>query len=112
MAAAATPLSFDTFYNIIDGKLEITAETRQCPNPATESLNPAVPIATPSDVHAAVLAARRGFGIWSATPFHERQAALSQIGDAIEQEKESFAQLLTQENGKPVISQLLSLDRN
>jgi acyl-CoA reductase-like NAD-dependent aldehyde dehydrogenase len=103
-AQSGGSLDFSTFYNVIDGKLSPSKETRHGINPATEELNPEVPVSTPEDVDRAVEAGQRAFRSWSKTTYAERQKALLAFADALEAERDNFAKLLVQEQGKPVSS--------
>ena len=95
-------LNWDSFYNMIDGKLETTERTRHSINPATGKPNPEVPLASHDDADRALQAAKKAFKTWSAVPYKERQNAVLAFADALEVEKESFSAMLTQEQGKPV----------
>lgn len=64
-AKPVTKVQFETYSNIIDGKLTSTSKTRHGINPSNKKENWAVPIATPEDVDAAVKAARVAFKQWS-----------------------------------------------
>lgn len=95
-------VTFDSFANVIDGKLVSTPETRHGINPATkENLFP-VPVSTRGTVDTAVAAAKRASAAWSAIPWSERQQCLIRLADAIEAQTEDFAKMLTLEQGKPV----------
>jgi len=96
------PLSWTTFSNTIDGKLERTQKTRHSINPATGEAGPDVPLSTPEDVERAVAAAQAAFATWAEVPYAARRAAVLAYADAIAAEKESFSQMLTKEQGKPV----------
>jgi acyl-CoA reductase-like NAD-dependent aldehyde dehydrogenase len=95
-------LDFSTFYNVIKGKLVSTEVTRHGINPATEKLNPEVPLSTPADVEAAVQAAQGSFPGWASTSIHERREALNALADAMKQEQNAFADMLRTEQGMPV----------
>lgn len=99
-----TQLDWTTFSNVIDGKLVAPGKTRHSINPATGKANPEVPIATHDDIENAMAAATKGFKVWAATPYAERQTALLAYADALEAEKSGFVSMLTQEQGKPVRS--------
>ena len=101
---ASSKLSFDTFHNVINGKLVSTSKTRHGINPATKSPGPEVPIATPQDVDEAVAAARMAFKTWSRTSIEERKKAMQGLADGMASHREDFAKLLTREQGKPVCS--------
>lgn len=79
-----------------------TSETRHSINPANSKPNPEVPISTQEDLDRAVNSARDAFKKWSKTSFAERRAALSAYADAIEANADSFAKILTMEQGKPL----------
>ncbi|KAH6680672.1 putative aldehyde dehydrogenase [Halenospora varia] len=96
------PLTWDNYYNVINGKLETTQETRCSINPATEENNSPVPVSTKGDVDRAMEAAQAAFKIWSKVPYTERRKALLEFADAIEGEKEGFSELLVREQGKPI----------
>jgi hypothetical protein len=97
-------LQFDTFQNVINGKLVGSAKSRNGINPATKKALPEVPIATEKDVEDAVAAAREAFKSWSKTSVAERKKALNDFSAEFASYKEQFAKLLTQEQGKPVSS--------
>jgi hypothetical protein len=95
------PLTWTTFSNVIDGKLETTKEARCGINPATEQNNPSVPVASKEDVDRAMSAAQKAFKPWAAVPYAERQKAFLAFADGLEAENEAFSKFLTQEQGKP-----------
>jgi acyl-CoA reductase-like NAD-dependent aldehyde dehydrogenase len=101
-ANGTTSLDFTTFHNTINGKSSSTKQTRHGINPATTEPNAEVPVSTPSDVDAAVAAARAAFKSWSKVPVEERQKAVSDFADAIMEHKEEFAKMLVKEQGKPL----------
>lgn len=103
-AQSGGSLDFSTFYNVIDGKLSPTQKIRHGINPATEELNPEVPVSTLEDVDRAVEAGQRAFRSWSKTTYEERRKALLAFADALEAERDKFANLLVKEQGKPVSS--------
>jgi acyl-CoA reductase-like NAD-dependent aldehyde dehydrogenase len=95
-------LDFTTFSNIIDGQLSSTSKTRRGINPATGKPNPEVPVSTPEDVDRAMAAGQKAFKHWAKTPYAERQKAVLAFADALENERDAFAKMLTQEQGKPL----------
>jgi acyl-CoA reductase-like NAD-dependent aldehyde dehydrogenase len=97
-------LSWDTFYNVIDGKLESTKETRHGINPATGKPNPEVPVSTPEDVDRAVSAGQKAFKSWSRTSCAERKKAIMAFADGLAANRDGFAKMLVREQGKPVNS--------
>lgn len=95
-------LDFTTFKNVINGKTVEGKTTRHGINPATKKENPAVPVATQQDLDDAVKYAREAFKTWQHTTPEERSKKLNDFANAIMAEKEGFAKLLTQEQGKPI----------
>ncbi|KAL2837524.1 Aldehyde/histidinol dehydrogenase [Aspergillus pseudodeflectus] len=104
------PIKFEKFYNVINGELRQTTATRQSPNPVTEALNAEVPVSSSIDVEAAVEFAKAAFPAWAATSWSERRAAVLGFANALEQEKEGFARLLKQEQGKPLHFARMEID--
>lgn len=90
------------FRNTVDGRLTSSKHTRHGINPADGSAMWEVPVATLQDVDAAVAAGKRAFTSWSQTPYAKRREALVAFADAVELHAQSFAELLTMEQGKPV----------
>jgi acyl-CoA reductase-like NAD-dependent aldehyde dehydrogenase len=82
--------------------LTTTSKTRHGINPATGEVLPEVPVCTKEDVDAAVSAARTAFKSWSKKTFEERRAALHAFSDALDAQKEDFADMLVREQGKPL----------
>ncbi|KAF5004428.1 hypothetical protein FDECE_9066 [Fusarium decemcellulare] len=98
----AVELSFTEFFNVVDGKLEGTRETRHGLNPSTLEENPPVPVSTRDDVDRAVAAAKVAAETWSNVPYKQRQQAVASFADGLEALKDDFAVLLTREQGKPL----------
>lgn len=71
-------------------------------NPATEGLVAKAPDVSREQLDAAVHAAREAFPAWRDTPLPARRAACAAIGDAIAAHADSFARLLTLEQGRPL----------
>ncbi|UOR10724.1 aldehyde dehydrogenase [Halobacillus amylolyticus] len=69
-------------------------------NPATEEVISKTPKGTPEDVNRAVEAAARAQGNWELTPNIERGKIVRQLGDKIEEKKDTFIELLQEEQGK------------
>ncbi|KAL8948263.1 MAG: hypothetical protein Q9222_005534 [Ikaeria aurantiellina] len=95
-------LSFETYHNVINNQLTDTSKTRHNINPATTEPNAEVPVSTLEDVDKAVAAARAAFKPWSKLSIEERGQKLRDFADAIDEEKDGFAKLLTLEQGKPL----------
>ncbi|HUN71189.1 MAG TPA: gamma-aminobutyraldehyde dehydrogenase [Steroidobacteraceae bacterium] len=75
-------------------------------DPATGGRIAAVPAATPEQVNAAVAAAERAFPAWAATAPKDRAAALLRIADRLESDAPAYAQLESQNTGKPLTAML------
>ena len=71
-------------------------------NPATEQPIASVPAASPEQLDTAVAAARAALPAWSARPMDERRELILKMADRIEQNMGELAQLLSQEQGKPM----------
>ncbi|MBC7724421.1 MAG: gamma-aminobutyraldehyde dehydrogenase [Burkholderiaceae bacterium] len=85
-------------------------------DPAIESTYAVSPVSTPADVDGAFGAAATAFETWGETTPAERQLALFRIADAVEARAEEFADLESQDTGKPRASLvadeiLLSVDQ-
>lgn len=100
--ASTEPISFDKFFNVIDGKLTSTETTRCSQNPSTLKNNPDVPLSTIEDVEKAVQAAKKAAESWAQVPWEDRKKAVEGFASALEAQLDDFAALLTREQGKPV----------
>ena len=70
-------------------------------DPATEAVYARAPISTGADIDVAYDAAASAFERWGQTTPAERQLALFRIADAMEERAEEFADLESQDTGKP-----------
>lgn len=85
-------------------KIESHGETFDTTNPATERVLRAVPAASPSQVDAAVAAARKAFvEHWRRGSPGSRKRVLLAVADAIDARTEEFALLDTLEMGRPIV---------
>lgn len=91
---------FADYTMTIDGRAATSAVRLEAFNPATEKVIADFPEASRDQLEEAVTAARRAFPAWAARPESERQAYVTQIGDAIQAHAEDFMRLLTLEQGK------------
>jgi acyl-CoA reductase-like NAD-dependent aldehyde dehydrogenase len=96
-------LQFDTFKNVINGKLVGSSQTRHGINPATKKPNAEVPVATQKDVDDAIAAAKVAFKTWSRTSVEERREKILAYAEALKEHTNEFAKLLTTEQGKPLM---------
>ncbi|MFV0373934.1 gamma-aminobutyraldehyde dehydrogenase [Microbacterium sp.] len=91
-----------TLHNVIDGALSPSSgELYDLIDPATEEVYGRAPISTPEEVDAAFAAAERAFPAWRATTPAQRQLLLFRLADALEAAAEEFADLESQDTGKP-----------
>ncbi len=87
---------------LINGELVAGDLSMDVVNPATEQVLSACPRASEAQLDQAVAAARAAFPAWSAQSIDARKAVVAQIADLIEANAQELAQLLTQEQGKPL----------
>jgi acyl-CoA reductase-like NAD-dependent aldehyde dehydrogenase len=80
-----------------------TSDRLQSYNPATGESIGSVPIMTASEVDAVVARARRAADVWSTRSFKARAEELTAFRIAIAEAADDLAQLLHQENGKPLL---------
>lgn len=71
-------------------------------NPATGAVVGHAPNGSLDDLDAAVAAARAAFPAWAALPDAQRQAACAALAARLGERAEAIAQVLTQEQGKPL----------
>ncbi len=71
-------------------------------NPASGETIAEVPMASPSDLDAALDAADKGFALWKATPVEQRAAVLRKTAALLRERAETIATLLTLEQGKVI----------
>lgn len=90
--------------NLIKG-IELDASNKQVieiTNPATGEFIDTVPNSTEADVDMAVSAAVEAQKVWAEVPLHERGRILEKFVDLVERDKNSLAELLCKETGKPI----------
>ena len=91
---------------LIDGQLVDANEKINVVNPATEEVFATVPKGTEKILNDAVAAAKAAFPAWSSKSVSERQAVVAKMGQIVEENQETLARLLTQEQGKPLAESL------
>jgi acyl-CoA reductase-like NAD-dependent aldehyde dehydrogenase len=94
-------ISFDTFYNIVDGKQKSSKNVHNGINPVTSEKLWDVPIATQQDVDDAVESAQKAFKSWSQTPIEKRKELMLKFTDLYGGYQKEFTDLLCKETGKP-----------
>ncbi|KAG4073333.1 hypothetical protein HA402_008489 [Bradysia odoriphaga] len=92
-----------TLQNFIGGQYVPVRGTSILPliDPATEEEYGELPVSDAGDVDAAYAAASAAFPIWRDTTPADRQLALFRIADEMEKRAEEFADLESQDTGKP-----------
>ncbi|ADP18273.1 aldehyde dehydrogenase 2 [Achromobacter xylosoxidans A8] len=90
------------FSMTIDGKAVFGATRLDVLDPATENIVARVPDATPQQLDEAVASARRAAPAWAGLPLEARRKLVARVGEVIMSNQEALAQLLTQEQGKPL----------
>jgi acyl-CoA reductase-like NAD-dependent aldehyde dehydrogenase len=90
------------FSLLIDGELRQSNASLAVINPATGEVFARCPAAGRAELDAAVSAARRAFGSWSALSFEERAAAIKRMSSVLRANQDALAELLTREQGKPI----------
>src|SRR5574337_1275070 len=83
-------------------RIEPTGESRDVFDPATEELVGRAPVQTSADVDAAVARARAAQPEWGAKSHEERSALLVRCAEALTENAEALAELLSREQGKPL----------
>ncbi|MEX0276950.1 MAG: aldehyde dehydrogenase family protein [Ruegeria sp.] len=87
----------------IDGRFaDFDSADTAVENPANELIFAHVPDGRAEHADLAVDAARRAFGNWSMRPAIERGQMVSKLADAIQEDMERLAALVTAEQGKPI----------
>lgn len=92
----------NTYKLLIDGKLVEGGRTLDVVNPATEEVFTSVACATEDQANAAVAAAKSSFPIWSTTSIEHRQSKIIELADALAENADELAKILTSEQGKPL----------
>jgi acyl-CoA reductase-like NAD-dependent aldehyde dehydrogenase len=87
---------------LIDGVSRGAAGDLAVVNPATGDVFAHCPAAAGAELDAAVAAARAAFPAWKALGFAARADRIRQFAAALRTNQEPLAQLLTQEQGKPI----------
>lgn len=93
---------YPRFSMTIDGRAVPSPASFDVLNPATELVMAEAPDCTAKLLDEAVASARRAAPGWAGLSLQKRQEYVTQIGDTISANLEELAQLLTQEQGKPL----------
>lgn len=90
------------FNMIINGNKVDAEDHFNVYNPATEEIIAQCPAATEENLNAAVTAAREAFPAWSKTSDDQRKEKVNALADIISDNMNELAQLITQEQGRPL----------
>ena len=90
-------------YNLlINGEMVAGTSTMPVLNPATEEVLTDCPRSSQEQLNEAVQAAKNAFSSWSQTQIQERKEIVLKIADIVEANAQELAQILTEEQGKPI----------
>ena len=90
-------------YNLlINGEMVAGTSTMPVLNPATEEVLTDCPRSSEEQLNEAVQAAKNAFSSWSQTQIQERKEIVLKIADIVEANAQELAQILTEEQGKPI----------
>jgi len=90
-------------YNLlINGEMVAGTTTMPVLNPATEEVLTDCPRSSEEQLNEAVQAAKNAFSSWSQTQIQERKEIVLKIADIVEANAQELAQILTEEQGKPI----------
>ncbi len=85
----------------IGGEWRTTEETLPVVNPATEEVIARLPKATHQDLDDALVAAAKGFEVWSKTPPRDRADIMRAAAAIMRERQDEIAYAITSEHGKP-----------
>ncbi|MEH6709909.1 MAG: aldehyde dehydrogenase family protein [Paraglaciecola polaris] len=91
-----------SFSMLINGELVQGNRPLEVINPATEEVFQRVTCADEGQFEQAIAAAKAAFPQWQKTDMQTRKDCLLKLADALEQRTQEFAEILTQEQGKPL----------
>ena len=105
-----TSVTNNIYRMAINGEKVISEQTLPVTNPATEEVFAEAPLARKEDLDNAVSAARGALKGWSAKSIQERSSYIKKLADAILENKEQIARVLTMEQGKPLNFARIEID--
>jgi acyl-CoA reductase-like NAD-dependent aldehyde dehydrogenase len=109
-AAASDTLRTD-FSLLIDGELTGGSGDLDVINPASGAVFARCPKAGAAELDRAVAAAKRAAPAWRNLSFEQRAAVIGRLADALRENQDSLAELLTREQGKPIGQSRAEIDR-
>jgi acyl-CoA reductase-like NAD-dependent aldehyde dehydrogenase len=112
MASAADQISLRTDFSLlIDGELCGAKQRLDVINPAFGTVFAQCPAAGREELNAAVAAAKRAFQTWKKTSYEDRAALVKKLAQALRDNQNDLAELLTREQGKPLAQSVAEIDR-
>ena len=111
MAHAASRNLRTDFSLLIDGASATASGALDVVNPATGEVFARCPAAGRDELERAVAAARRAQPAWRALGFEARARVVEAMADALTENQDSLAELLTTEQGKPLAQSVAEIDR-
>ncbi len=105
-------MAYEKLQLLIDGQwcAAASGKSQTVYNPATGEELGEVPLAAPADLERALKASEKGFEIWRAVPAFERQQIMERAARLMEERKETLAENLTMEMGKPLAEARMEMD--
>ena len=105
-------MAYEKLELLIGGKWTAgtSGKTEAVLNPATEDVLAHVPHASTADLDAALQASKDGFRVWRAMTALARQDIMEKAARLMEERKETMAENLTLEMGKPLAEARMELD--
>lgn len=94
-------ITFDKFYNIVDGKHRSSSRTHNGINPSTKEPLWDVPVGSQDDVDDAVVAGTRAYKQWSRKSIAERKDICRKFVELWAGYEDEMTELLMKESGKP-----------
>ena len=91
-----------SFSMLINGELVKGNRPLEVINPATEEVFQRITCADENQFEQAIAAAKAAFPLWQTIDMQTRRNCLNKLADALEEQTQAFAELLTQEQGKPL----------
>ena len=112
MAQPADKLKLRTDFSLlIDGALKGGKQHLDVINPALGSVFAQCPAAGREELDLAVAAAKRAFATWKSTTYEQRAALVKKLAQALRENQDALAELLTREQGKPLSQSAAEIDR-
>lgn len=94
-------ISFDTFFNTVNGQARSSKTKYHGVDPTTKKPNWEVPVASAEDVEDAVAAGNQAFEQWKTTTWDFRVERIVRFREIFEAYKSEIVNLLIKETGKP-----------